>query len=179
MKQLISVVACLGLTACSLTPPPQWATGGARLMIARAYWERGEHDRIEIRDDGGVYEDDDLVFTIDRVGRVVDDDYEPFALLYDNGIVLGPERRRMGRVGLHNASAPGDDHAWVSLQPDGRVIYYDPDGEQLFGGKWYGCSGPMVRTCTLVIHMFMMRFYDARRRSGPSPGFGFGIGIGL
>ncbi len=68
-------------------------------MVARAYWERGEHDLIEIRDDGGVYEGDDLIFTIDRVGRVVDDDYEPYALLYENGIVLGPERRREAHAG--------------------------------------------------------------------------------
>ncbi len=146
-------------------------------MVARAYWERGDYDRIEIRADGGVYEGDDRVFTIDRVGRVVDEDYEPFALMAEDGRVLGPEEREYGRVGLHNASPPGRQNAWLSIQPDGRVTYYELDGEQHFGGKWYGCGGPMLRTCTLVTHVFLLRAERARRGSGPSIGLGIGIGL--
>lgn len=146
-------------------------------MVARAYWERGDYDRIEIRDDGGVYEGDDLVLTIDTVGRAVDDDFEPLALLYDNGLVLGPDERNFGRVGLHNAAAPDRDYAWLTIGPDGAVTFLDPDGERQFGGKWYGCGGPMTRTCTYVTHLFLLRALLSRRQSGPR--FGIGIGIPL
>ena len=177
MKALLSLGVLLVLTACTATPPPKWTGGGAQLMVARAYWERGDHDRIEIREDGGVYEDDDLVFTIDRVGRVVDADFEPFALLHPEGVVYGTDERRLGRVGLRNASGPGMDHAWLSVHTDGRVTFYERDGDQHFGGKWYGCSGPMTRTCTLVSHVFLLRAHQVRRRSGPSIGIGLGIGL--
>jgi hypothetical protein len=146
-------------------------------MVARAYWERGDHDLIEIRDDGGVYEGDELMFTVDRVGRVVDDEYEPYALLVEEGLVRGTEDQTYGRVGLRNASGPRMDHAWLSVQPDGRVTYYDPDGEQHFGGKWRGCTGPMIRTCTLVTHIFLVRANRARRRSTPTIGIGIGVGL--
>jgi hypothetical protein len=91
--------------------------------------------------------------------------------------MLGADDHRMGRVGLRNASGPGMDHAWLSLQPDGRVTFYEHDGEAHFGGKWYGCDGPMTRTCTLVAHVFLLRVHQTRRRSGPSIGIGFGIGL--
>lgn len=146
-------------------------------MVARAYWERGDHDLIDIRDDGHVYEGKAVVFVIDTVGRIVDSDYEPFALLYDDGLLMGPDEQELGRVGLHNASPPTRHHAWVSVGPDGRVTFFDEDGEQHFGGTWRGCGGPMARTCTLVTHAFMLRTLLARRRSGPSLGFGIGIGL--
>ena len=150
-------------------------------MIARAYWDRGEHERIEIRDDGSIYEDDDLIYTVDKVGRVVNDDYEPYALLFPEGLVRGNGDQTLGRVGLQNASGPGMDYAWLSIAPDGRVTFYDLDGEQHFGGKWYGCGGPMLRTCTLVTHIMLVRNFRDRRRSGPSfgPSIGIGVGVGL
>jgi hypothetical protein len=178
MTRVLSIlVYALSLTACAATPPPRWEAGGARLMVARAYWERGDFDRIEIRDDGGVYEGEYLVFTIDRVGRVVDEEYEPVGLMYEDGLLLGSDEAQLGRVGMYNASAPGKDYAWLSVAPDGSVTFFDEDGEQQFGGKWYGCTGPMTRTCTLVTHVFMLRAYLARRQSGPSLGFGVGVGL--
>lgn len=166
---------CVSLIGCSSTPPPRWDAGGARLMVARAYWERGEQDLIEIRADGSVYEGDDLVFVIDTVGRIVDENYEPFALLYQDGLLLGPDVMQFGRVGLHNASPPERQHAWVTVAPEGRVTFFDEDGEQHFGGVWRGCGGPMARTCTLVTHAFMLRVFLARRHSGPSLGIGIGV----
>lgn len=146
-------------------------------MVAHAYWERGEQDLIEIRADGSVYEGEDVVFVVDTVGRIVDSDYEPFALLHEDGLLMGPDEMQLGRVGLHNASPPGQQHAWASVGPDGRVTFFDEDGTQHFGGTWRGCGGPMARTCTLVTHAFMLRVYLARRRSGPSLGVGIGVGL--
>lgn len=146
-------------------------------MVARAYWERGEQDLIEIRADGNVYEGEDVVFIIDTVGRIVDSDYAPFALLHEDGLLLGPDETQLGRVGLHNASPPEQQHAWVNVDADGRVTFFDEDGEQHFGGTWRGCGGPMARTCTLVTHSFMLRVYLARRQSGPSLGLGIGVGL--
>ena len=146
-------------------------------MVARAYWERGEYDLIDIRDDGSVLEGEDLVFTIDTVGRIVDADFAPFALLYDDGTVRGPDETQLGRVGLHNASPPEKQYAWVTVAPDGHVTFFDEDGEQHFGGTWRGCGGPMARTCTLVTHAFMLRVLLARRQSGPSVGMGIGVAL--
>ena len=146
-------------------------------MVAHASWERGDYDLIEIRPDGSVYEGEDPVFVIDTVGRIVDSDYAPFALLYDNGLLLGPDEMQLGRVGIYNASPPEEQYAWVTVAPDGGVTFFDEDGEQHFGGTWRGCGGPMARTCTLVTHAFMLRVLLARQHSGPSLGIGIGVGM--
>jgi len=177
MPRGLIVLVGLILIGCASTPPPRWTAGGARLMVQRAYWERGEYDTIELRDDGKVYEGEELAFVIDTVGRIVDHDYEPFALLYDDGHLLGPDEIELGRVGLYNATAPGKQYAWLSVGPDGRVTFFDEDGEQQFGGTWRGCGGPMARTCTLVTHAFMLQVQLSRRQSGPT--FGVGMGVAL
>lgn len=177
MKRLVLIACALFAVHCTPDPPPNWQSGGAPLFIARAYWERGEHDLIEIRDNGEVYEDDDLAFVVDKAGRVVNDDYEPRAIMLPDGIVVGTDDQPLGRVGVQNASPPDRHYAWLRIMPDGKVLFYDRDGEEHFGGVWRGCGGPMARTCTLVTHMFVLRSYRSERRSGPS--FGIGIGIPL
>jgi len=177
MKRSLIAVCALFCLQCTPDPPPNWQSGGAPLFIARAYWERGEHELIEIRDNGEVYEDEDLALVIDKAGRVLTDDYEPKAIMLPDGIVVGTGDQPLGRVGVQNASPPDRHYAWLRILPDGKVLFYDQDGEELFGGVWRGCGGPMARTCTLVTHMFLLRSYRNERRSGPS--FGVGIGIGL
>src|SRR5687768_7774204 len=78
---LLGVVAA-ALAGCAPTPPPRWAQGGAVLALPAARWDRADGEVLEIRRDGHVYENGSLLYVVDRVGRVVDEDYEPVALLF-------------------------------------------------------------------------------------------------
>jgi len=172
---------CLGflLFGCAPKPPPRWAEGGAPLVIAPARWERGDDDWIEIRENGQVLEDGDLLFVIDRVGRVTDGDYEALAVLLPDGHLAGTDNRSLGQVGVANAAPPGAVQAWLAITPDGRVTYFDADGERSAGGVWRGCSGPQQRTCTLVTQMLLVRHYRDANQSGVGVGVGVGIGVGF
>ena len=173
-RPALSLGALAIVSGCSSTPPPGWASGGAPLAFKSAVWERDD-DRIEIKDNGHVLEDGDLLFVIDRVGRVVDEDYEPVALILPDGNVAGPDNQHLGRVGVTNAAPPGYAAAWLSIRPDGAVVRFDSDGEQELDGRWHGCNGPQMRTCTLVTHLLAVRYYQNQPRSS----VGVGIGIGL
>jgi len=174
---LLTPIACLliATTPASATPPSAPATtphpnaGGARLRLGPAYWDRGDDERVEIRGDGAVYEDDELVFRIDTQGRVLDSDRDLYVSLAEEGLVTGPNSDEGGRVGLHNAT-PGKRRqyqAWLRLTSDGSVTFYDWDGEREAGGQWHGCEGPMLRTCTLVTHVMLLRAQDVYPRIGP------------
>lgn len=169
----------LGLlvASCAPKPPPRWAEGGAPLVIAPARWDRGDDDPIEVRANGQVLEDADLLFVIDRVGRVTDYDYEPVAVLLPDGQLAGPDNRSLGQVGVSNASPPGSVHAWVAVMPDGKVTLFDHDGERSSGGVWHGCDGPQRRTCTLVTQLVLLRNYRDHSQSGVSVGVGIGVGF--
>lgn len=171
--------AILPLLALSCTPrePPRWAQGGAQLTLPSARWTRADDDSVEIQPNGHVLEDGDLVFVIDRVGRVVDADYDPVALLFQDGRLAGTDDRLLGHVGVSNAAPPDRAEAWLAVMPDGNVVYFASDGEREPDGKWEGCSGPALRTCTLVTHLFAVRNYA--RRAEPGVGVGIGIGIGF
>jgi hypothetical protein len=178
MRSVFGTALLAGLlAACSPKPPPRWAVGGAPLVIAPARWDRGDDDPIQISADGKVMEGDDLLFVVDRAGRVVDDDYEPVAILMPDGFVGGPDNRLLGRVGIANAAPPDAAAAWLALLPNGQVTFFDDDGDRSNGGVWRGCQGPQQRTCTLVTHLVAMRHYSDR--SGPAVGFGIGIGVGF
>lgn len=167
------------LVGCAPSEPPNWAAGGAPLVIAPADWQRGDEDAIQIAADGKVYEDGDFFMLIDRAGRVVDEDYEPMAILLDNGLVVGPDSLPLGRVGWNNASPPGAQYAWFSILPDGNVVQFDSDGDRTSGGMWRGCNGPQQRVCTLVTQLVAMRSYGRHRRgSGVGVGIGMGVGVG-
>lgn len=144
------------------------------LTLPAARWDRESGDPVEIRPDGHVLVDGDLTFVIDRVGRVTDDDYEPYAVLLPDGQLAGVDNVSLGRVGVNNASPPGGVEAWLSVAPDGRVTYFDSDGERSPGGTWRGCSGPAQRTCTLVAQLLAVANYR-----GPSSGVGIGVGVGV
>ena len=162
------------LLACAPKNPPRWAEGGAQLAFANARWDRESGDPVVIQPDGHVLIDGDLTWVIDRVGRVTNDDYEPYAVLLPDGQLAGVDNTSLGRVGVTNASPPGAVEAWLAVMPDGRVTYFDPDGERSAGGTWRGCAGPMQRTCTLVAQLVALQNYR-----GPRSGVGIGIGVGV
>lgn len=172
------VIALFGSVAgCAPDAPPRWPEGGAPLAIGEARWDRGSADRIEIRADGRVFEDGDLVMVVDRAGRVVDSDYDPLGILLPDGRVVGTDRRYLGQIGVTNAAPPWSGHAWLAVMPDGTVTRFAADGEREFAGRWTGCRGPALRTCTLVSHLISLRDYRVPPESGVS--FGIGIGIGF
>jgi hypothetical protein len=174
----VALLPVLGLAlACSAKPPPRWAEGGAPLVIAPARWDRGDEDTIEILANGQVLEDGDAVMMIDRAGRVVDEDYEPIAIVLPDGFVGGPDNRLLGRVGMANAAPPDSAAAWLAIMPNGQVIYFDDDGDRSTGGVWRGCEGPQKRTCTLITHLVAMRHYTDRSSSGVGVGIGIGVGF--
>lgn len=169
----------LALAGCAPSAPPRWAEGGAPLAIAPARWQRGDEDPVEIQADGRVLEGGHLRFTIDRVGRVTDDDYDAFAVLLPDGHVVGTDDRALGYVGVSNATPPGAAQAWLSLQPDGRVVFYQPNGDRGALGQWTGCNGPNRRACTLVTQIFMLQNLRMEPMYGPTFSVGVGIGVGF
>jgi len=152
-----------------------WASGGARLTLANASWLDGGN--VAMQADGRVTVDGDLSFSIDSAGRVYDDDGDPAAILLPDGNVAGTDNSHLGRVGITNASPPGEEVAWLSVMPDGVVTLYDPDGDRRAAGRWVGCNGPVLRTCTFVTHLVVLARAAAAQRSGMSVGVGVGIGV--
>jgi len=179
--QLRSLALLAGALAaafgCAPSTPPRWAEGGAPLLIPAAHWDRGDADAIDVKPDGDVLEGGRLIFKLDRVGRAVDEDYEPVALLLPDGRVAGPDNYFLGQVGVTNASPPFAGSAWLSVLPNGQVVFYDQDGARASGGQWAGCSGAALRTCTYVTHLVVLRNYS-RRDGNVSVGVGVGVGVG-
>jgi hypothetical protein len=173
---LLALVSLLALAACAPNPPPRWAEGGAPLLIEPARWERPDDDTIEILPDGKVIEDGDVILVVDRAGRVVDEDYEPVAILLPDGHVAGTDDRLLGRIGMANAAPPGRASAWLAIMPNGQVVRFDDEGERADAGVWYGCTGAAMRTCTLVSHILEVQAYLRRPRSSIGVGVGFGVG---
>ncbi len=163
------------LVACSSTPPVRWQEGGAALAIGPARWQRGSRVVAELRPDGIVEERGRETFFIDAAGRVADQRREPVAVLLPDGLVAGVDDLDLGRVGVSNASPPGSTYAWLALMPDGTVMRFDSDGDRQPDGAWTGCSGPVLRTCTLITHLIALRGY--RHHGGPIVGVGVGIGF--
>ena len=163
--------------ACAPAKPPSWEQGGTPLAIPNARWDRPDEDPVELHADGRVLEDGTLRYVVDRVGRIVDEDYESVAILLPDGRLVGNDNVFLGQLGVTNASSPHSTAAWLAVRPDGSVIYYDDDGEQLSRGKWTGCNGPSLRTCTLVTQVMTLRDYARRAESGVTVGVGVGVGF--
>lgn len=178
MRTLLLLSSLFALAGCAPTEPPRWAQGGAQLVLPTARWQRGGDDDIEIKPNGYVTEGGRLVFLIDRVGRVVDEDFEPVAILFPEGRVMGTDNYWLGQVGISNAAPPGQATAWLAVLPNGGVMFFDDDGERHAGGRWLGCAPAALRTCTLVTHMIALRDYLRRSQSGVSVGVGVGVGVG-
>lgn len=144
-------------------------------MIAPARWDRPDDDPIEILANGQVLEGGDVIFAIDRAGRIVNKDYDPLAILLPDGHLAGTDNRLLGRIGIENAAPPGGAAAWLAITPDGRVTYFNDDGDREDGGVWRGCNGPQQRTCTLVTDWLLVQKYVNRPRTT----VGVGIGVGF
>ncbi|MGC4090724.1 MAG: hypothetical protein QM756_23200 [Polyangiaceae bacterium] len=172
----VSAIALITLAAaCSPSEPPHWPEGGAALQIPTARWQQGD-DPIEIRPNGEVLQDGSLVFVIDRVGRVADAEYDPMAILLPDGHLVGTDDQYLGQLGVTNAAPPWSQQAWLSVSAEGRVVAFDSDGDRTSLGRWEGCEGAALRTCTLVTHLLALK----RHRTRPSgPGIGLGIGMWL
>lgn len=147
------------------------------MLLAPARWQRIDADPVEIQADGRVLEGGQLRFVIDRVGRVTDDDYEAYALLLPDGHLVGTDDRALGYVGVNNATPPFAAQAWLSLLPDGRVLFFQSSGDRIPLGQWTGCNGPSRRTCTLVTQIFTE--LNLRRAPMYGPTFGVGVGVGI
>jgi hypothetical protein len=173
----LSLLAGL-LVGCAPHSPPRWAEGGAPLELGAARWERDGAEPVELCPDGRVLIDGDVLFVVDRVGRVTNDEYEPYAVLLPDGQLVGNDDVSLGRLGVTNASPPGAVEAWLAVLPDGNVVYFDADGERSSGGSWRGCNGPVLRTCTLVTQLLAVAS-SRGMRSGVGIGVGVGVGVGV
>lgn len=171
------VALALLLSGCAPRPPARWAEGGARIVIPTATLKLPEGAAVEIRADGRVLEDGDVLFAIDRAGRVFTDEGDPIAVLGPDGLVEGPDGQPLGRIGRSNAAPPGSATAWLAVLPDGLVVHFAVDGERTGLGAWEGCGGPALRTCTLVTHLIL--YQRAARAAEARSGFGFGVGVGV
>jgi len=169
-----TLAAVLLATACSTKPPLNWQTGGARVDLTGARWNRGDSS-VEIRPDGKVVVDNDAVIGLDSAGRVFETDGDPVAVLQPDGTLVGTDNHGLGFVGPTSASLPGSEHAWFTIGPRGEVVRYDSDGDRSPDGVWEGCRGANLRTCSLVTHVILLR--EVQRR--PRVGIGFGVGIGV
>ena len=166
--------------ACSATPPAHWAQGGAILDIPKARWVVGP-TVVDVSPNGSVLVNGELELSVDRGGRVVDQDREPVALLEPDGKVVGPDAEPLGTVGAMHAARPGEDHAWLSLAPSGEVLIYDDEGERALAGVWIGCNvSPRAhQTCTLLTHLLAMKMKALAERREPGVGIGIGVGVGI
>lgn len=173
-----ALVAAAVLGGCGPSQPPRWAQGGSPLALGAARWERDGGGPVELRADGKVLIDGDLAFVVDRAGRVANDEYDPYAVLLPDGELAGAGDRALGQVGTSNAAPPGGREAWLQVAADGRVTYFDSDGERTAGGVWHGCAGPVQRTCTLVTQLIALQNYRGSR-SGLGIGIGVGVGVGV
>src|SRR5262245_29730513 len=146
---LVFVLA--GLSACSASPPAHWAQGGAALDIPKARWVIGTAT-VDVIPDGKILINGEHEMTIDRGGRVYDEDSQPVALLERDGRLVGPDDEALGFVGAMSASKAGEQYAWLSVAPSGEVVTYDEDHERHLAGVWIGCNGsPSAhQVCTLV-----------------------------
>lgn len=167
------VATCLGL-ACSPTPPPLWAQGGAPLTFGKAVWTQVDGSQVLMEGNGQVSFDGEVVMALDRAGRVVDDSNDPVALLDPDGQLFGTDKEYLGRVGLHNAAPPWGPEAWLRVNEAGEVVLFDADGEAVNGGQWSGCDGAVLRACTLLTHLVMLQSVQqgpSRAAYYPYPGW--------
>jgi hypothetical protein len=132
---------------------------------------------VKITRDGRVLVDDDELFALDAMGRVFDGDREPLALLERDGRLTGAENENLGRVGWRNASPPWTKVAWLHVARDGTVVVFDSDDEPVYMGRWQGCEGPTLRTCTLVSHLVVLEALRRRMAMMHDPPLMMGVGV--
>ncbi|MET0591643.1 MAG: hypothetical protein ABW133_03015 [Polyangiaceae bacterium] len=168
------LLAALG-AGCASHPPAHWAQGGSKLALPRARLSAGDVV-VDVMPDGRVLGNGDYLFSMDAAGRIFDVDNDPIALLEADGRLVGKDERNLGYVGLRNASPPGGQVAWLTIEDTGNVVRFDPEGTPFAGGVWSGC-GPALRTCTLTTHILAL--LQARARGGSRMRIGVGMGVGM
>jgi hypothetical protein len=181
MRRLAFVVPFVLTSACTATPPADWARGGALLDIPRARWVYGLLT-VDVMPDGKVFINGEHELNVDRGGRVFDTQAEPLALLEPDGRVVGPDDASLGTVGALHASLPGEKEAWLTVASSGVVVRYVEEGERSDLGVWMGCNVTMraQQTCTLLTHLIGMRLREFERQGpGGIPGSGVSVGVGV
>ena len=180
MKYGLLLAALASAAACSASPPAHWAQGGAQLEIPKARWVIGTAT-VDVYPDGKVLVNGEQNLTVDRAGRVYDEENQPVALLEPDGRLIGPDDEALGVVGAMHASRPGEQNAWISVAPSGEVVSYDDEGERHLAGVWIGCNAtPRThQVCTLITHLLAMRIKAATERESGGPSVGIGIGVGV
>lgn len=149
---------------CASGPSARWRDGGAALAVDAAYFSHAS-STIELRPSGEVMEGDTLLFRIDARGRVSDEKGKPVAVLQADGwLVAESDGHVLGWIGEGTALAADRRSERVRVTPTGDATV---NGQP--AGRWDYCSGPMLRTCTLVTHVIAAR-ETAKRGSGSTAG---------
>jgi len=175
---LVAAGTAAAFAGCTPPPPRNWQSGGALLVIPEAQWVLGE-EAVQLTRNGDVIADGGRIMSIDPAGRVYDEDGDPIGVLERDGTFIGPDDEPLGMVGSQRASLPDEGFAWITLEPNGRVVRYDEGGLRYPFGAWFGCGqDPRSRqACTLVSHAIGMKIRRRGQQAGPS--FGIGIGVGI
>ena len=169
------VTALVLLSGCASTPPSGWQQGGATLVIPRARWVYGDIS-LEVAQNGRVIVSGDHWLTIDRAGRAFDPDNEPVALLRQDGMLVGPDDRRLGWVGAGETIRPGQGRRWITFRPNGEVLKFDGDQQRPYG-VWFGCNQVpyTLQACALLTHLMAQswwRFQPSGQRRSLGTSFG-------
>jgi hypothetical protein len=174
--RLLASLVCAAACSCASnpTPPPQWATGGAPILVPEAQWRDEDGTVVDVRRDGAVLVNGGLLFSLDPAGRVYDQKGSGVAVLLTDGHLRGSDDTDLGIIGVGNAAPPRRGTAWISVQENGDVIYADDEGARHGYGKWKGCEGASRRTCTLVTHLVTLHRQTVQTASTTWVGMGMG-----
>lgn len=158
----LAPLACASGCAGASTPPPGWQQGGAQIFLPRATWTY-RYNAIELLPDGRVIVNERHAFTVDRVGRVMDTEDRPVALLRPDGRLVGGGGDDLGAVAPTTAALPGESYASWAIAPDGRVLKVD-QGDPISVGSWAGCGyyAVTLQACMLVTLLVVTKFQPVR-----------------
>jgi hypothetical protein len=171
-KWLTSVVLAALTASCASAPSPRWTRGGAAIDVGNAYWSDGD-STVEIHPSGEIREEDQLLFRLDRQGRVSAADGKPVAVLLPDGSLVAEDDAVLGWVRAGASFRADQVTPAVYMFPSGQVTVADETGRWSAAGQWVHCDGAMLWTCTLVTHVL------AARERGQSEGGGSGASSAL
>jgi hypothetical protein len=187
MRRSLHILMLCTSFGCAPQKPAQWAEGGAQLLLAEAVWTRPGISSLELLAGGRLLLEGETEFSLDARGRVTDSEGDPLALLSADGQLFTSDNEYAGRVGVQNASPPWSSVAWLRVESDGNVLWFDEAGNAHRAGRWSGCEGEQLRTCTLITHLYLLASTRARNATVSAPihhfpypyyypGFTFGMG---
>ncbi|HHH11552.1 MAG TPA: hypothetical protein ENK23_05700 [Sorangium sp.] len=169
IRYAVMLAGALLVCGCATVPPRGWRQGGAHLIIPRARWVYGAIS-IELTHRGLVTLAGAPWLTIDGAGRVSTPDGEPVALLLGDGMLRGPNDRRLGWVGAGESIKPGELKRWLVFQPSGEVLKNDGTKLRPFG-VWFGCNQrpDTLQACTLVTHLLAQSWWKRQTSTSNRP----------